>query len=135
VVIAVCPARRATRGLAQFATVYAYEFNDEKAPAPTSPALNFPWGAYHGADVEYLFNRNGIAVPFTHRQKRLSHAMISYWTHFAKEGDPNSEAQPYWAPYVSAIDERQSFVPPMSTVESGSTFDTFHRCSAYWVGL
>lgn len=118
-------------------TVYAYEFNDENAPPPTQPfpGLNFPLGAYHGADVQYLFNRNGVPSPFTEKQKKLSHAMISYWTHFAKSGDPNSAAHPEWAPYVSAIDDRQSLVPPTPTVESSATFDTFHKCSAYWDGL
>ena len=32
-----CTARRATMGLANYVTVYAYEFNDENAPAPTYP--------------------------------------------------------------------------------------------------
>lgn len=134
--IFVCPARRATRDLAQYVTVYAYEFNDENAPAPKIPNLDFPLGAYHGADVQYLLNRIGIPAPqFTPDQMLLSEAMISYWTHFAKNGNPNSKGQPHWAPYVSAVDERQSFVPPTPTVESGADFDSFHKCSSYWDGL
>ena len=92
-----CTARRATMGLAQYVTVYAYEFNDENAPGPHFPGLNFPLGAYHGADVEYLFNRDGMPAPLTPDQQQLSQAMISYWTHFAKKGDPNSSGQPHWA--------------------------------------
>jgi para-nitrobenzyl esterase len=128
-----CTARRATMGLAQYVTVYAYEFNDENAPGPHFPGLNFPLGAYHGADVEYLFNRDGIAAPLTPDQQQLSQAMISYWTQFANTGDPNSSGQPQWAPYVSAIDDRQSFVPPTPGVESN--FDTVHMCSLFWDGL
>jgi para-nitrobenzyl esterase len=127
---------RATRALAQYVTVYAYEFSDENAPAPTFPGLNFPLGAYHSADVQYLLNRSGLPAPdFTPDQKLLSEAMISYWTHFAKRGNPNSKGQPHWAPYVSEVDERQSFVPPTPTVESGAEFDSFHKCSSYWDGL
>ncbi len=135
--IFVCPARRATRSLSDYVTVYAYEFDDKHAPPPTQPfpGINFPLGAYHGADVEYLFNRDGVPAPFTKKQQKLSDAMISYWTYFAKNGDPNSAAQPNWAPYVSGIDDRQLFVPPTPTVESSVTFDTFHKCSAYWDGL
>ena len=92
----------------------------------------FPLGAYHGADVQYLLNRNGEPAPFTPDQQLLSQAMISYWTHFAKRGNPNSKATPHWARYDPTSDERQSFVPPTPTVESGSTFDSFHMCSAYW---
>ncbi len=128
-----CTARRATMGLAQFVRVYAYEFNDENAPGPTIKNLNFPLGAYHGADVEYILNRNGVPAPFTADQQPLSQAMISYWTHFAKNGNPNSSGQPHWAPYVSAIDDRQSFVPPTPGVESN--FDAFHMCSSFWDGL
>jgi para-nitrobenzyl esterase len=128
-----CTARRATMGLAKYVTVYAYEFNDENAPGPHFPGQNFPLGAYHAADVEYLFNRNGKPAALTPDQQKLSQAMISYWTQFAKTGDPNSLGQPQWAPYVPASDERQSFVPPTPAVESN--FDTFHRCTSFWDGL
>ncbi|MBZ5659063.1 MAG: carboxylesterase family protein [Acidobacteriia bacterium] len=131
--IFVCPARRAERGLAQFVNVWAYEFNDESAPFPATPVLDFPWGAYHSADVQFLLNRIGPPAPaFTADEKTLSAAMISYWTHFAKRGNPNSTSTPHWAPYNSKIDERQSFVPPTPLVESGSDFDTAHVCSLYW---
>ena len=123
-----CTARRAMRGLAQYVTTYAYEFNDENAPSPF-PKLNFPMGAFHSADVLYLFNRNGVPAPLTPDQQQLSQAMISYWTRFAKTGDPNSAGQPSWAPYDPATDLRQSFVPPEPMVESG--FATGHNC-AFW---
>jgi para-nitrobenzyl esterase len=132
--IFVCTARRAERSLAQYVTVYAYEFNDENAPvpAPAYAMLNFPMGAYHSADVQYLFNRDGVPAPFTPDQELLSQAMISYWTEFAKRHDPNSKSQPHWAPYNPKIDERQSFVPPTPSVESSADFDSIHMCSSYW---
>ncbi|HTG02416.1 MAG TPA: carboxylesterase family protein [Nitrospirota bacterium] len=125
-----CTARRAMMGLAQYVTVYAYEFNDESAPGPKFPGLNFPLGAYHSADVEFLFNRNGKPAPLTADELQLSQAMISYWTHFAKTGDPNSPGQPQWLPYNAGTDERQSFVPPAPVVESN--FDTAHLCTSFW---
>jgi para-nitrobenzyl esterase len=125
-----CTARHAMQDLAQWVTVYAYEFKDEHAPAAfPSPPLTFPMGAYHGADVQYLFNRNRIPAPFTPAQQQLSQAMIGYWTQFAKTGDPNSASEPFWAPYDPVTDLRQSFVPPTPTVESD--FATDHRC-AIW---
>lgn len=130
--IFVCPARRAEMSLSQYVTVYAYEFDDKKAPAPTFKGLNFRLLAYHGADVQYLFDRTSTLGSLDPKQMRLSTAMIRYWTDFAKNADPNSDANPNWAPYVSTIDERQFFVPPTPSVESGATFDTFHRCSSYW---
>jgi para-nitrobenzyl esterase len=131
--IFVCPARRAERGLAQFVNVWAYEFNDESAPFPATPVLDFPWGAYHSADVQFVLNRVGPPPPaFTSDEIKLSAAMISYWTHFAKKGNPNSTATTHWTRYNSKIDERQSLIPPTPLVESGSDFDTAHNCTAYW---
>jgi para-nitrobenzyl esterase len=91
--------------------------------------LSFPLGAYHSADVQYVFDRLGVAPAFTSDQEQLSDAMISYWTHFAKRGDPNSADRPFWAPYDPATDERMSFVPPKPAVESG--FAAAHQC-ALW---
>lgn len=122
-----CTARRAMQALATYVRVYAYEFNDENAPSNIH--VSFPMGAYHGADVEYLFNRNGIPAPFTPDQQLLSQAMITYWTQFAKKGNPNSPDQPRWAPYDVATDRRQSFEPPTPGIES--TFATDHMC-AFW---
>lgn len=126
-----CTARRAMRALSQYVTTYAYEFNDENAPAPF-PHLNFPLGAFHSADVQYLFNRNGVPATFTPAQQQLSQTMIGYWTQFAKTGDPNASGQPSWAPYVIATDERQSFVPPIPVVKTDYAND--HMC-AYWDGF
>jgi para-nitrobenzyl esterase len=129
----VCSARRAEMYLAKYVPVWAYEFADDKAPPPPSPpfpVVNFPLGAYHSADVQYLFDKG--TIPDTGPQARLSHAMISYWTEFAKNGDPNSTAHPYWQPYDPTIEERQFLVAPVPSVESGTDFDTFHECSSYW---
>jgi para-nitrobenzyl esterase len=121
-----CTARRAMQALARHVTVHAYEFNDENAPGFK---VSFPLGAYHGADVQYFFNRDGKPAPFTPAQQALSQAMIGYWTQFAKTGDPNSPGRPVWAPYDPATDERQSFVPPLPVVESGFAAD--HDCELW----
>jgi para-nitrobenzyl esterase len=134
--IFVCPARRAEMSMSQYVPVWSYEFADENAPSPPSPpypVVNFPLGAYHGSDVQYLFDKGTIVSGSP--QQSLSDAMISYWTEFAKKGNPNSTEQPHWAQYKPKVDERQFFSPPTPTVESGSEFDTFHMCSSYWDAL
>jgi len=131
-----CPARNADQLLSKFVTTYAYEFNDENAPPPQSefPWLTFPLGAYHSADLLYLFeNTNYFAFgggKLSPEQVQLSDAMISYWTQFAKTGDPNSSGEPVWSPYSTLTDEFQSFIPPTPTVESN--FDNNHQCSTFW---
>lgn len=131
--IFVCPARRAETSLSKYVTVWAYEFADENAPPPVSPpypAVDFPLGAYHSADVQYLFDKGTIVTGSP--QQSLSEAMISYWTEFAKKGNPNSTTQPHWAPYKAKNEGRQYFSNSTPTVESGPDFNTFHMCSFYW---
>jgi para-nitrobenzyl esterase len=134
-VVFACPERNAVRSLSQYVTTYAYEFNDENAPDLLDPVPTFPLGAYHFAEVQYLFDLNVRFTgtnPFTPDQQQLSNTMISYWTQFAANGDPNSAGTPTWLPYHSTAGQFQSLVPPSPTVESG--FDADHKCSSFWTG-
>lgn len=131
-----CPERNSVRLLAQYVPTYAYEFNDENAPLYPLPPANFPLGAYHSAEIQYLFNLLGpdlvhyIAAPFTADQQQLSDTMIAYWAQFAASGDPNLRSAPHWSRYSVRTDKFQSLVPPTPTVESN--FDVAHQCSSLW---
>jgi para-nitrobenzyl esterase len=131
-----CPARNADQSLSKFVPTYTYEFNDENAPpaqALFGGLLTFPLGAYHSAELPYLFpgvDVFGLPVTLSSQQMQLSDAMVSYWTKFAKTGDPNSSEEPFWSPYSASSDEFQSLIPPTPVVESN--FNTGHRCSAFW---
>ena len=126
-----CPARNADLLLSQYVATYAYEFNDENAPPAQSsiPGLTFPLGAYHNAEVQYLFNFDfGL---FTTAQQRLSDAMINYWTQFAKTGNPNSSGAPTWSQYTAG-GSFESLLPPAPVPESDASFDMDHNCSSFW---
>jgi para-nitrobenzyl esterase len=125
-----CGARQADISLSAFTTTYAYEFNDENAPPPQSqiPGLTFPLGAFHSAELQYLFDV-GFFFELNAAQLQLSDAMVSYWTTFAATGDPNSAATPAWAPYDPVTDMFQSLIPPTPTVES--TFSSDHLCGLW----
>jgi para-nitrobenzyl esterase len=131
-----CPLRNANRSLSKFVTTYAYEFNDENAPPAQSSfggLLTFPLGAYHTAELQYLFKNFdffGIFSPLSNKQKKLSAAMISYWTQFAKTRDPNSPGRATWHPYSASNDEFQSLIPPVPMAEHN--FDSAHHCSTFW---
>lgn len=131
-----CPARNVDQALSQLVPIYAYEFNDENAPPPQSAfggLLTFPLGAYHSAELQYLFpgiDVFGLQVSLSPEQKKLSQAMVSYWTQFAKTGSPNSLGEPPWSPYSTSTDEFQSLIPPTPVVESN--FDAGHQCSIFW---
>jgi para-nitrobenzyl esterase len=91
-------------------------------------------GAYHTAELQYLFADTSFfglpTGPLSPSQQQLSDAMISYWTQFAKTGNPNSSEQPAWSPYSTTADNFQSLMPPTPAPES--SFDADHRCSTFW---
>ncbi len=131
-----CAARIADQSLAKFVPTYTYEFNDENAPPAQSAfggLLTFPLGAYHSSELQYLFpgiDVFGLPVTLSSQQMELSDAMVSYWTQFAKKGDPNSSGEPLWSPYSASTDQFQSLIPPVPVVESN--FDSGHQCSTFW---
>jgi para-nitrobenzyl esterase len=131
-----CPACNAVRSLSNFVTTFAYEFNDKNAPPPQSSfggLLTFPLGAYHTAELQYLFTGDFFGLPtapLSPAQQQLSNTMINYWTQFAKTGNPNSSGEPVWSPYSAVVDEFQSLIPPMPMVESN--FNAGHQCSTFW---
>jgi para-nitrobenzyl esterase len=132
-----CPERNSVRLLSTHVPTYAYEFNDENAPFFFQPFATFPLGAYHSAELQYLFNGDfyGLGVaPLSPPQEQLSETMISYWTTFAANGDPNSAGQPVWSPYSLVTDQFQSLVPPTPMAEPSFSFDADHKCSAFWGG-
>ena len=126
-----CSARNGDALLSKFTTTYAYEFNDENAPPHQSdlPGLTFPLGAFHSAELQYLFDI-GFFQELTAAQLQLSAAMVSYWTNFAVSGDPNGGTLPTWSLYDPMIDQFQSLIPPTPVVES--TFNTDHQCDSFW---
>ena len=91
----------ATAGdLARYTPVYTYEFADEHAQPLASLPAGFPAGASHGSELMDLFDVTG-RLPlssnyYTPAQRRLASTMITYWTTFARTGQPSSAAAPPW---------------------------------------
>ncbi len=75
--------------------VYRYRFD---RPAP--PEENHPQGkyAFHSDELEYVFGtldaRHGAV--WQPQDRALSAQMVSYWTNFARTGDPNEKGLPPW---------------------------------------
>jgi para-nitrobenzyl esterase len=72
---------------------YLYEFSH----VPPNPREGL--GAYHTAELEYVFNNLVSPWPYKDGDRRLAAVMSSYWTNFAKSGNPNGSGLPQWKPY------------------------------------
>lgn len=53
-------------------------------------------GARHGVEMPYIFGHQTADHPWTASDRQLSATMISYWTNFARSGDPNGPGLVQW---------------------------------------
>jgi len=89
--------------------VFCYYF-DQHPPAPAnSPQPDL--GAPHGREVAYVFGhlnemRN---EKITDADRAISDAMGTYWTNFAKYGDPNGKGVPQWPAFSDQTPELMYF--------------------------
>lgn len=70
---------------------WVYYF-DRRRPGPGGATL----GAYHGAELPYVFNTHDEWLPTTAADRQLTEAMMDYWVQFARSGDPNAAGRPHW---------------------------------------
>jgi para-nitrobenzyl esterase len=96
------------------------------------PTVSFPTGAYHAAELQYLFDLplSPILSPgLTPDQRQLSQAMVRYWTRFARDGSPNGSHEPVWH---RVDDDRMRFQALTAPVPASATgFAAEHQC-AFW---
>jgi para-nitrobenzyl esterase len=80
--------------------VYRYRFED--APPMSEGATEEPRGAYHSAEIEFVFGvLSSKHLPWRPEDRKLSQLMSTYWANFAKAGDPNGPGLPKWPQYNS----------------------------------
>ncbi|WP_229074481.1 carboxylesterase/lipase family protein [Actinoplanes sp. DH11] len=84
-----------SRQLSRRVPTFTYEFADDDAPWFSDFAKPYPMGAYHAAELPYLFDvRN--TEPLTAAQQQLARRMVGYWAAFARTGVPAAPGSPPW---------------------------------------
>ena len=84
--------------------VFYYYFDQHPDHPEDSPY--FGYGSPHGQDVAYVFmNLDTLNPNTTLTDLELSETMGTYWTNFAKYGDPNGEGVPEWPQFIESNPE------------------------------
>jgi para-nitrobenzyl esterase len=81
--------------------VFYYYFDQHPEYPADSPRAGY--GSPHGQDVAYVFQHLNPSNPqITKADLEISEAMATYWTNFAKRGDPSGEGVPAWPAFSDA---------------------------------
>jgi para-nitrobenzyl esterase len=107
---------------------YVYRF-DRSVPGKGESQL----GAFHSLEVPYVFgtfhDRMLNWLPFTAADHKLSDIMQTYWTNFAKFGDPNGLGLPHWSPWNTSQEPYMTFTQTGDAVPQQSLSPIFCHLS------
>ena len=108
---------------------YLYYFDQHPDYPEGSPRAGF--GSPHGQDVAYVFQHLNASNPMSVKtDPAISEAMATYWTNFAKYGDPNGAGVPAWPAFSDANPEVMYFsqtphLGPVPSAESLKSLDAY----------
>jgi len=107
---------------------YVYRF-DRSVPGKGEAEL----GAFHALEIPYVFGtfqtRGFRWLPFNATDYKLGQAMQSYWTNFAKSGDPNGPGLPRWDAWNTEHEPYLSFSQSGDAVPKQNFSPTFCHLS------
>jgi para-nitrobenzyl esterase len=93
----------------------------------------FDWGASHGMEMPYVFDHlDQQALPWTPQDRQLATIMSTYWTNFAKSGDPNGAGLPVWPTFAATHRQTMQLGPSIMPIEVTDTADLQRIGRLYW---
>jgi para-nitrobenzyl esterase len=109
-----CVALKLDSVLSTSVPVYAYEFADRQAPS-YFPERSYPMGAFHTAELQYLFplfhGARGQTHALSTQQEALARDMVRLWSSFAREGVPRTPQGAGWSPFDPALRNQLVLAP------------------------
>ncbi|HEX2922166.1 MAG TPA: carboxylesterase family protein [Bacteroidales bacterium] len=114
--------------------VFYYYFDQHPDYPADSPRAGY--GSQHGSEIAYVFQHLDSSNPMmrnttiTKEDQDISEAMSTYWTNFAKYGDPNGKEVPAWPVFSdnnSAVMyfNKTPHVGPVPSAEALKVLDTY----------
>jgi len=127
-----CPALQMDVWTSQRVPTFAYEFDDDNAPARYFP--NFPppvAAATHLSELPYIFDLNDAPnqTPLSADQQTLASSMRAAWASFAATGDPATNSNVSWPSFAANGSNVVSLIAPQPMVIGD--FGSRHHC-AFW---
>lgn len=101
---------------------------------------HYGWGASHGMEMPYVFNHlDQQALAWTPADRRLADVMATYWTDFAKSGDPNGPGLPTWPAFTESNQQvmllGETIAPgPIPDITDLHRIDRMYRTARFVVG-
>ena len=86
-----CPALAGATAMEAYTPVHLYQFDREPNPF-VLPMPGIELGAFHAAELPFVFGtstQSSGTIHFDQSQQKLSDAMLSSWTAFARTGNPS----------------------------------------------
>jgi para-nitrobenzyl esterase len=96
---------------------YRYEF-DQPLPLPADAKPGTEPTASHSWEIEYVFRvLSSKPLPWRPEDRAVSEQVSSYWTNFARTGNPNGPGLPFWPDYRGADGDPVMHLSPASQAE------------------
>lgn len=111
--------------------VFFYYFDQHPDYPEGSP--HYGYGSPHAQDVSYVFQHlDGNNPEITKSDFEISDAMATYWTNFAKYGNPNGKGVPQWPAFSNTNPTLMYFsqtphLGPVPSAESLQVLDAYFK--------